>query len=99
MTPALSSATRVRLPCAIDIRSVATLTDQLLALRGQPVSLDASGVERLGGLGLQMLLSARLTWQADNLPFAIIDPSDAFLADAALLGAPVLEAFPGTIAP
>jgi chemotaxis protein CheX len=84
-----TAATTVRLPVALDLGSAAPLAAELLGLRGGPIRLDASGVDRLGGLGLQLLLSAQLTWRNDGAEFALVDPSDAFRADwAALGGAP-----------
>jgi chemotaxis protein CheX len=82
-----SDVASVRLPQAMDIRSVGPLVKELLALRGRPIRLDASQVERLGGLGLQTLLSARLTWRADKVGFTVVDPSAAFTADCVQLGA------------
>jgi chemotaxis protein CheX len=82
-----SDLARVQLPQAMDLGSAAPLVKDLLALRGRPIRLDASRVERLGGLGLQTLLAARLTWRADKLDFTVVDPSAAFTADCALLGA------------
>ena len=79
------------LPAFMDLRAAGTLARDLLALRGRPISLDASAVERLGGLGLQVLLSARLTWQADRNSFALVEASEAFLADCALMGAPTFD--------
>ena len=83
----------VPLPAVVDLRAAGTLVRKLLTLRGQPICLDASGVERLGGLGLQVLLSARLTWQADRMGFALVAASEAFQADCALMGAPVSDKF------
>ena len=87
---------RVRLPEVMDLESAEVLAQDLLALRGCPVVLDAAGVERLGGLGLQVLLSARRTWREDHLHFAVVDASDAFQADLALLGASTLYVSNGT---
>ena len=84
-----NAATTLRLPVALDLGSAASLAAELSALRGAALRLDASGVDRLGGLGLQVLLSAQLTWRNDGAEFALVDPSDAFRADwAALGGAP-----------
>jgi chemotaxis protein CheX len=83
----------LRLPPVMDLRSAGPLARDLLALRGRPVSLDASGVERLGGLGLQVLISARLTWLADELDFTLTGASEAFRADCARLGGPVFDEF------
>jgi len=59
-------AAAVVLPAVLDIRAAAPLKAEILGLRGQPLTLDASAVERLGGLCLQVLLSARSTWAADG---------------------------------
>ena len=81
----------IRLPKAMDIASAARLTDELLAVRGRPITLDGSEVERLGALGLQVLLSARRTWRADKRDFAVVNPSAALSGDAALLGASLFD--------
>jgi chemotaxis protein CheX len=93
---ARSGVASLRLPQAMDVSSVGPLVKDLLALRGRPIRLDASQVEKLGGLGLQTLLSARLTWRADKLGFTVVDPSAAFTADCALLGATGFGDFSGT---
>lgn len=59
-------AASVVLPAVLDIRAAGPLQAEILASRGQPLALDASAVERLGGLCLQVLLSARSTWAADG---------------------------------
>lgn len=89
---------RVRLPAVLDLRAAAALARDLMALRGRPISLDASGVERLGGLGLQVLISARMSWLADQLGFSLVGASDAFHADCARLGAPAFDDLNGTAA-
>jgi len=50
-----------RLPPVLDLNQAAPLKTDLLSLRGRPVVVDAADVERLGGLCLQVLLSARKT--------------------------------------
>ena len=85
---------RLDLPPILDLQTVGPLALDLQARRGQPLILDASQVERLGGLGLQVLLSARMTWARDRLPFAIDARSAAFDEALALCGAN-LDAEPG----
>ena len=63
------------------------MRDRLSAVRGRPLKLDASRVERLGGLCLQVLLSARITWAVDGLPIAVVNSSPAFTDALALFGA------------
>ncbi len=82
-TPAAS----VRLPARLDLNAAAPLAEQLRGLRGRAVAVDASKVERLGGLCLQVLLSARAAWAADHTAFEVANPSAAFQADLALFGA------------
>lgn len=69
------SAVRYRLPDVMDLRAAAPLARDLLALRGKDVALDGSGVQRLGGLCLQVLLAARQTWAADDMPLLIVEPT------------------------
>ena len=66
------------LPETLDLKAAAPLAADLLALRGQPLAVDAGEVKRLGGLCLQVLLSAHKTWEADGAAFAIHNPSPAF---------------------
>ena len=75
------------LPPVLDIRAAEDLKTQLLALRGRPLAIDASAVERLGGLCLQVLLSARRTWDEDGQALSVAAPSDAFAEQWAAFGA------------
>src|SRR5579875_3397252 len=77
----------MRLPEVLDLKAAAPLRDQLLAARGQAITLDASHVQRIGGLCLQVLLSARQTWDEDKLPLQIVEPSTEFADGIALFGA------------
>lgn len=77
----------VTLGDALDMTAAAPLVKELLGVRGQPVSLNASSVRRLGGQCLQVLLSAQTTWAADGQPFAIVEPSPEFTEGLALMGA------------
>jgi chemotaxis protein CheX len=72
----------------LDILAAEPLRSELLALRGQDVTLDASQVERLGGLCLQVLMSAQKTWELDDRGFEITPKSDAFLNQWAAFGGP-----------
>ena len=70
--------------------AAADLANALLAVRGQPVRVDAGEVTQLGGLCLQVLLSADKTWAADQLPYALSPVSQAFRDQASLYGANLL---------
>ena len=77
----------VTLGDALDMTAAGPLVAELLGHRGQPVSLNAAGVRRLGGQCLQVLLSARSPWSADGQPFEIVEPSPEFTEGLALMGA------------
>ena len=81
------------LPAILDIQAAEPLRSQFLAVKGQDVAVDASNVERLGALCLQVLISARKSWARDGLTVTI-DPTspsfanqwNSFGADPALNG-------------
>lgn len=54
--------------------------------RGRPLVVDASEVEVIGALALEVIVSARRQWQADGQPFALQDPSDRFRSSCSALG-------------
>ena len=54
------------LPAVLDLAQADALKAALLPMRGQALVLDASRVERLGGLCLQVLISAQKTWASDG---------------------------------
>ena len=83
-----TKANVVVLPEVLDLRAAGPLAQRILGFQGRPLTIDASGVERLGGLCLQVLLSARLSWAVDRLPLTIVNPSKAFLDSLELFGAP-----------
>ena len=80
------SFTNLVLPAILDLNAAAPLAAEFLALRGSPVAVDASGVERIGGLCLQVLLSVGVTWAVDNVPVRLAKSSPPFTAALALFG-------------
>jgi chemotaxis protein CheX len=90
-----SNGTAMALPEVLDLNAAGPLAHEILANRGQPLILDASSVRRLGALGLQVLMSARNTWEHDGAPFAVANPSEAFSDALAAFGA---EPFPAASA-
>lgn len=64
-----------------------TLRTALLGHRGAALTLDAGEVERLGGPCFQVLAAARKTWAADGQDLTFTQPSPAFAAGLAVLGA------------
>lgn len=77
------------LPQIIDLRAVEALKSEFLQARGQALTVDASGVERLSGLGLQVLLSAIRTWKADGQVLTFINVADAMTDQWSSFGAPL----------
>ena len=71
----------------LDLRAASGLHEQIVAARGTPLRIDASQVERLGGLCAQVLLAAQSAWHAEGFDFSIDGASDAFNDAARLLGA------------
>ena len=68
----------ISLPAVLDLAQADALKAALLPMRGQSVVLDASRVERLGGLCLQVLISAQQTWATDGHSLKIDDVSREF---------------------
>jgi len=75
----------------LDLKAAGQLTADFLALRGRPIDVDAARAERLGGLCLQVLLSAAKTWKMDEIPFAVINPSPEFLEGLARFGISITD--------
>jgi chemotaxis protein CheX len=82
----------VTLDAVLDISAAERLHADLVGMRGRPLTIEASQVQRLGGLCLQVLLSALATWRADHRPIALAAPSIAFERAWAALGAPAFPA-------
>ena len=80
------TATVVLAP-VLDLRAAEPLQVELLAARGQALTLDGSAVERLGGLCLQLLLSAIRTWRADGQVLTFVNASEALTTQWSAFGA------------
>lgn len=83
-----TAARRLELSSTLDLRAATPLAASLLALRGEDLNLDASAVQRLGGQCLQILLSAKATWESDGAALRVVDPSPDFVEGLQLLGIP-----------
>jgi len=87
-TGARPTAVTLQLEPVLDLGAAERLHATLMGLRGQPLDIDASQVERLGGLCLQVLISARDTWRADGHSAVIGQASTAFEEGWSLFAAP-----------
>ena len=87
-------STLIALPAVLDLRAAEPLKAQILAVRGQEALLDVSAVERLGGLCLQVLLSAIASWRADGQALTFINVSEAFASQWSAFGASAADLAP-----
>jgi chemotaxis protein CheX len=71
----------------LDLKAALQLRRALLEHRGRALRIDASAVQRLGGLCLQVLLSAKLSWAEDGALFCLSPRSQAFDDTVFLFGA------------
>ena len=78
----------LKLPPRLDLPMAAPLAQQLADRRGADLHIDAGAVTHLGGLCLQVLLSAAKTWRSDRLRMTFSASSAAFDAALALYGTP-----------
>jgi chemotaxis protein CheX len=81
------AAMLMQLPHTLDLAGAGPLLAELRAARGDAIEIDASQVERFGGLCLQVLLAAKASWAEAGKTFVIVNPSEAFRAAAATMGA------------
>lgn len=81
-----NQAGRLELAENLDLTAVTPLHQSLLAARGEALVVDASAVDRVGAQCIQLLLSARRSWDDDDVPFRVDAPSETFLSALTLLG-------------
>lgn len=74
------------LPSRLDSSSTPDLLACLRPQIGQPLVLDASGVEVIGALAIEVLVAAGRQWLSDGLTLQVVTPSPAFVATCATLG-------------
>ena len=86
-----NSLAAVGLAPVLDLQAAEPLRAELMALRGRPLIIDASQVSRLGGLCLQVLMSARKMWAQDGVSLMVDQPSSAFTEQLTGFGAPELR--------
>lgn len=77
---------QLSLPVRLDSSGAPPLVQALLERRGQPLILDAAGVEVIGALALEVIVAAGRQWQADGQPLSVASPSGRFTATCAALG-------------
>lgn len=76
----------IPLPARMDYAALDGLHAEIKEARGEDVSLDASKVTHLGACGLQLLISARKTWDRDGHTLSVTSATDRFHDHIQLLG-------------
>lgn len=76
----------LKLAAVLDLNEASNLKANLSSLRGGAVTIDASGVERVGAQCVQVLVAAAKAWEQDKHPFTFEKASDAFLKTLQLIG-------------
>ena len=87
-TPARAAAVEgvMSLPSSLDLPAARPLAAALLERRGQPIKIDASAVGQIGAQCVQVLLSAKRTWEADGVPLSIVNCAPRMIEDLKLIG-------------
>jgi chemotaxis protein CheX len=76
----------LRLPNSLDLPAARPLAAALLERRGKPITIDASAVGQVGAQCVQVLLSAKRTWQADGVSLSIVNCAARMIEDLKLIG-------------
>jgi chemotaxis protein CheX len=76
----------LRLPISLDLPAARPLAAALLERRGKPITIDASAVGQVGAQCIQVLLSAKRTWQADGVSLSIVNCAARMIEDLKLIG-------------
>ncbi|MCY1664744.1 STAS domain-containing protein [Rhizobium sp. SL86] len=76
----------LKLVSVLDLNEASVLHGQLTNMRGKDLSIDASGVERVGVQCVQVLMAAANAWEEDKKKFVFDKVSDAFGKSMQLIG-------------
>lgn len=77
---------KVVLTAKLDSAAAIALRDQFLESKDDDIALDGSNVEYLGGLCLELMMSARHLWTSADKSFSLTDPSQKLLDDLGRFG-------------
>lgn len=81
-----SAVQTLSLEKVLDLNEASALHGKLMALRGNDVTIDASSVERVGALCVQVLMSAAKSWEEEKHSFTFSKISDALAKTMQLIG-------------
>lgn len=76
----------IELQKVLDMLAAPVLLESFLQKRGSKILVDAEQVQRLGAQCLQILLSAKRSWEAEGFSFGLNNPSPAFTDALGLMG-------------
>lgn len=79
-------AKMVVLDAKLDSAAAEPLRETLLAAEGDDIALDGSGVEQLGGLCLELLMSVRHLWAQTGKTVTLNTPSEQLIEDLGRFG-------------
>lgn len=79
----------IELPKILDMIAAPALRENFLLKEGYPIFVDAKRVQQLGAQCLQILLSAKMAWQADECDFILDQPSNDFIEFLRFMGVSV----------
>lgn len=77
---------RIPLAAKLDTAAAAPLRDDIAAARGEDLVLDGAGVEQLGALCLEVLMSAHALWTAEGRSVTIENASAQMADDLGRFG-------------
>lgn len=81
-----SAANTLSLDNVLDLNAAGSLHSKLMAARGSDLVIDASAVERVGALCIQVLMSAAKTWEEEKYSLTYSQMSDALTKTMQLAG-------------
>ncbi len=84
--PSKKGEKTISLAAVLDLNEASALRGMLMGARGSNVAIDASGVERIGTLCVQVIMAAAKTWDEDKLSFTFSKVSDAFQKTMQVIG-------------
>lgn len=74
------------LPARLDLLAATPLAQEILSLRGAPLTLQADATTHLGTSCLQVLLAARHGWVCDGQALSLASPSEEMVQQLDLFG-------------
>lgn len=86
MATTTADTNSLQLAPALDFNEASELRGKLLAMRGKPLTVDASKVEKVGAQCMQVLMAGAKAWEEDKQPFSVTEPSEAFQKFTQLIG-------------